>query len=264
MSRPTLGTIGVSGDLRVRVPVDDLGGNALAQVDYAVAADAPPPTSQLWKVAGRVDAPGIIETPVMLPNTRVWVRASGRVQVGSTYSRTSLFTDTEYIEVDDTPRFVQVTLRLDNRRPVIEWQPGPLMLGVLIEWSVYARGMPVPETFDNVVHLEAAAAAYLIGGQVLDESETVAARVTAYEGWDSGHDMVYGEAGQQALFIESPGTPDVEAHAFTHEHDGSDPIDLGALVIESPNGTRWRLVVDDAGVLSTEPIVDSSSGPSSS
>lgn len=263
MSTPVLAAPTVTSEMRVEVLVEDTGGNPLVQIDYAVADTAPAHDSKLWKLAGRVATEARIQTPSMLPNQRTWIRASGRTDVAP-YARTSPYTEPVYVEIGDEARFDSISMRLDaSRRPVVEWDAGALMQGVLVEWAIYARGDTVPDSFADVAHIEAADGAHQID-QSVGENETVAIRVTAYSGWDSDHDMVHGEAGQQALFIESPGTPDVEAHAFTHEHDGSDPIDLGALVIESPNGTRWRLVVDDAGVLSTEPIVDSSSGPSSS
>lgn len=259
MSVPTLGTISVDSDLRVQVPVDDMSGNPIVQVDYAVAETEPATGSKLWKLAGRLEATGSVKTPAMLPSTRVWIRASGRVQLGPWYIPTSVFTEPEYIEVDDGPRFAAVSVRLDSsRRPVVEWDAGPLMAGVQIEWSIYERGGAVPDSFVNVAHIDAADSAYQIS-ESIGAAETVAILVTAYSGWDSDHETVDGDAGQEALFVESPGAPDVERHAFTHEVGGSDELDLGSLVITSPDGTRFRLTVDNSGSLGTEEITESSS-----
>src|SRR5690606_4738325 len=57
MATPILGSLSVDADLRIEVPVVDLGGNQTARVEIAVSALEPPEASPLWRIVGAVSAP---------------------------------------------------------------------------------------------------------------------------------------------------------------------------------------------------------------
>src|SRR5690606_9445901 len=74
---PTLGTLSVTDDGVVSVPVTAVPAGGEAAVYYAVSATQPPSDSPLWTFLGRLSAPGTIQTPPLPAGVTVWVRARG-------------------------------------------------------------------------------------------------------------------------------------------------------------------------------------------
>lgn len=107
MSIPTLGTISLDSDRTLLVPVDDLGGNAGARVDYALYDFVTPPgdDSLLWLSLDQIDSPQTVVTPVIVFYGVVWVRVSGRTSDGE---QSTAFGAAESIDIGDVPVLTEV------------------------------------------------------------------------------------------------------------------------------------------------------------
>jgi hypothetical protein len=230
---PTLGSIDVGADLRVEIPVEDLGGAASVRVDYAVAAAEPAESSYLWRNAGSVASPASVFTPVQLLGSIVWIRASGRTSAGV---QTSAYTVPLYVEVVDQARFVSITFELDDRRvPVVRWDPSALCAGVRISWATHPAEYDAG-SWEDTADIEAVYGEFTLPVS-LEIDEAVTIEVEAWDTWES--DIVAGTLGDTV-------SQTLVRTAMT--------LELDWLVLRSPDGAHWKVSVSNSGELVVEEI----------
>src|SRR5690606_18708304 len=126
MATPILGSLSVDADLRIEVPVVDLGGNQTARVEIAVSALEPPEASPLWRIVGAVSAPDSVITPPQIRGTTVWVRVSGWTAGGQ---RTSLYSPAQSIAILEQPEFAAAQVAIAQGIATVTWTPNALTAG---------------------------------------------------------------------------------------------------------------------------------------
>lgn len=235
MPAPLLGSLSVDAQLRVEVPVVELGGNEAVRVDIALAPTEPAESSLLWRPVGTVTGPETVLTAAQARGTTVWVRASGRTAAGH---RTSLFTPAESLEIPEVARLAVVQLAIERGVAIVTWTPAALAAGVRIGWVLHDPADDPGEPSDRE-DLEASVGTFEIpDGPRFGEAVTIT--VEAWDGWDSDLQAVDGELGETAVLTATR----VRAAR-----------DLGGFFLEAGDGSRWRLTISHSGELGTEEIV---------
>ncbi len=162
----------------------------------------------------------------------------------------SAYTDAEYVEVADTPRFTATSFTLAGRVPTVTWVAAALTLGVRLYWAQHTTGTDPGDPSDYVDE-DAATGTITLSLELLD-GESVTLRLEAWSGYSSG--VVDGDEGENVAATLARTPPNVEAHAHTHHAGGTDELDLGQLVITAPDGGRWVLTVSNSGELGAEVV----------
>ena len=246
MMIPGLGAPTVGADSRIEVPIDDLAGNDLVRLDYAISATLPASGSHLWISIGTVGSPGSVYTTPLWPGATAWIRASGRTAAGN---QSSAYTPAVDVDVADWPRFASTSFALAGRVPSISWDPAPLTLGVRLSWAVHEQ-LTDPGSLLDSVDADSSAGEIVLP-VALEDGQAITLRLEAWSGWDPP--SVAGTLGQVLAGKLVQAAPDVEAHGHTHKAGGSGELDMGNLVITAANGSRWHLAIGDDGTLTTAP-----------
>lgn len=204
LNLPAIGPLALTDSGGVRIPVTTVPTGAEVAVYYAIATSEPAEGSGLWTWAGRVSAPGNVETPPVPAGARVWAyarsEAPGRRPSGRTARRN--------ITLPATPGIYGVRAGIDSEgAATVQWEGNPHTAGVRLYYAVYDVGDPEP-TLTTFIDRQASALSAVLPVTV-GATQILAVAVEPWSGWTGS--AVSGTAGARVpVSVASNRPPPVE------------------------------------------------------
>jgi hypothetical protein len=189
VGQPTLGTLAVTAEGEVEVPITAVATGSEARVDFLVSDTTPVHGNPGWLFAGRTGAGSSVFVPPQRSGGRVWVRARGEAEG----RRSSAWTEPVSIQLESRPRLfdLRVTFAEDGT-PTVHCTDNGTVGGVRIIYAVHERDPEedptLTESEDFVVATE-----YVLDTVVLP-GDQLTLEITPYLGFSGG--SVTGTAGE--------------------------------------------------------------------
>lgn len=187
VGQPTVGTLAVTDEGEVEVPITALAEGAEARVDFMVNATEPLQSDPGWTFAGRIDETGSVFTPPQRSGATVWVRARGEAPG----RRPSAWTEPQDITLAPVPRIRDVRVEFDpDGVPTVRGVPNEFAGGVRINYAVHEDPDDVPD-LDTTEEFDSDPPDWLLDLEV-EVGMALTVEVVPYEGYSGG---VTGAAG---------------------------------------------------------------------
>lgn len=155
------------------------------RVEYGVGWTEP----TYWVWIATVEDVATVRIPPGPSGVRVWIRArTERPGYRPSAWTTSVYTD---VGADNPALYALSATIAPDGTPTVIWTENPITLGLTLEYSIEATGLP--PTYGSTQDVDAAPGHYAFIGTTVDDGETFHVRATPYTGFGGG--SVSGTAG---------------------------------------------------------------------
>jgi hypothetical protein len=180
LAQPTVGALTLVAG-RVRVPITAIPSGASCRVDYAVKTTAPVSGSGDWVYAGKLDANGSLDTPLIPDDiaATVWIRARSE----GVNMRPSAYTAGVSIAIPQLHRAFGARMVIaDSANPVVFWASNISGAGIRVYYQVFATAGDPGTTLTSFVDVIASAGQVTIPA-VVKYSERILVAIEPWSGW---------------------------------------------------------------------------------